>query len=92
MVDSGRHAALIKGLREAGYVEGRNFVLEARYAEGNADRLDGLAAELLRQKADIILTTGTVASHAAKRSTTTIPIVIVVTTDPVHEGFAPRPA
>ena len=44
MVDAGRYAALTQGLREHGYVEGRNFVLEARYADGNADRLNGLAA------------------------------------------------
>ena len=88
LVDAGRYAALMDGLRERGYVEGKNFVLEARYADGNADRMDGLAAELVRQKVDLILSTGTVASHAARRATATIPIVITITTDPVGEGFA----
>ncbi len=88
MVDAGRYAALMQGLREYGYVEGKNIVLEARYADGNKDRLDGLAAELVRQKVDLILSTGTVASHAAQRATATIPIVVVVTTDPVGDGFA----
>jgi putative ABC transport system substrate-binding protein len=50
MLDSGGYAALMEGLHEHGYVEGKNLVLEARYADGNADRLSGLAAELVRQK------------------------------------------
>jgi putative ABC transport system substrate-binding protein len=88
MVDSGRHAALIEGLRERGYVEGKNWVFEARFADGNADRLHGLAAELVQQKADVILSSGTVASHAAQRATTTIPIVVTNVGDPVKEGLA----
>ena len=88
LVDSGRYAALIQGLNEHGYVEGKNFVLEARYADGNADRVNGLAAELVRQKADLILSTGNPASHAAQRATATIPIIVTVTNDPVAEGFA----
>ena len=88
LVDSGRYAALIEGLREHGYVEGKNFVLEARYADGNADRLDGIAAELVRQKVDLILSTGNPASRAARRATATIPIVVTAITDPVGEGFA----
>jgi len=88
MMDAGRYAALIEGLRERGYVEGKNFVIEARYADGNADRTDGFAAELVRQKVDLIVSTGTVASHAAQRATATIPIVVTVTTDPVGDGFA----
>jgi putative ABC transport system substrate-binding protein len=87
-VDSGRHAALIEGLRERGYVEGRNFVLETRYADGDADRLNGFAAELVRQNVDMILSTGGPATHAAKRATAAIPIVVTITTDPVGEGFA----
>ena len=90
MVDAGRKVALMQGLREVGYIEGKNFVLEERYADGNAERLDGLAAELVQLKADLILTTGTPASHAAKRATAAIPIVITNITDPVGEGFAAR--
>jgi len=87
-LDSGRHGALIEGLRELGYVEGRNFVLEAHYADGDMDRVDGFAAELVRQKVDLILTLGSAASRAAQRATATIPIVVISSPDPVREGFA----
>jgi putative ABC transport system substrate-binding protein len=87
-VDSGRLVALTEGLRERGYAEGKNLVLEARYADGNADRLDGFAAELVRQKVDLILSTGNSATRAARRATVTIPIVVTAVTDPVGEGFA----
>jgi putative ABC transport system substrate-binding protein len=86
--DSGRYAALMQGLREQGYVEDKHFVIEARYADGKVDRLEGLAAELVRQNVDLIVTYGTVASHAAQLATTTIPIVVTVTADPVRDGFA----
>ena len=88
MAGSGRYAALIEGLREHGYAEGRNFVLEARFADGNADRLDALAGELVRQRVDLVLSTGTPASRAAQRAAVTIPIIVTVTDDPVGEGFA----
>jgi putative ABC transport system substrate-binding protein len=88
MLDSGRYAALIEGLRERGYVEGANFVIEARYADGNADGLNGLAVELVRQKIDVIVSVGAVASQAAQRATATIPIVVTNTSDPVGQGFA----
>jgi putative ABC transport system substrate-binding protein len=88
LVDSGRYAALMEGLGGHGYVEGRNLVIEARFADGNTDRLDGFAAELVRQQVDLILTQGTPASHAAKRATAAIPIVVTQATDPVGEGFA----
>ena len=87
VVDAGRHSALMDGLRERGYVEGKNLVLEGRYGDGNADRMDGLAAELVRQNVDLIVSTG-VASLAAKRATATIPIVVTLMTDPVGEGLA----
>ncbi len=86
--ERGRHGALIEGLRAHGYVENRNFVFEARYADGKLDQLDGFAEELVRQKVDVILSTGTPASHAAKRATSTIPIVITAIIDPVGDGFA----
>ena len=88
LVDAGRYAALMQGLREYGYVEGKNIILDARFADGDADRLDGFAAELVRQKVDLILSTGSTASQAAQRATATIPIVATVTNDPVGEGFA----
>ena len=87
-VDLGRNAALLTGMREHGYVEGRNFVLEVRFADDDAGRLDGLAAELVRLKVDVILTTGSGVSRAAQFATATIPIVVVATSDPVRDGFA----
>ncbi|MDB5821363.1 MAG: transporter substrate-binding protein [Herminiimonas sp.] len=88
VLDSGRYTNLIEGLRDRGYIEGKNLALDVRFADGNAERLNLLAAELVRMKVDLILSQGTPASHAAKLATTTIPIVIVATTDPVGDGFA----
>jgi putative ABC transport system substrate-binding protein len=87
-VDTGRYGALIEGLGKLGYIEGSNFVLEARYADGNAGRLDGLAAELVRLKVDLILSQGTPAHHAAQRATGTIPIIVIAENDPVSSGLA----
>jgi putative ABC transport system substrate-binding protein len=87
-VSDGRYAALMEGLRERGYIEGKSLVLEGRYADGYADRLDGLAAGLVRQNVDLILSQGNPASHAAQRATATIPIVITNAIDPVGDGFA----
>lgn len=87
-VDLGRIAALLNGMREQGYVESKNFVLEARFADGDSRRLDVLAAELVRLKVDVILATGSAVSRVAQFATATIPIVVIATTDPVHDGFA----
>ncbi|HEY2920516.1 MAG TPA: ABC transporter substrate-binding protein, partial [Candidatus Binatia bacterium] len=76
-----------QGLRELGYVEGKNIVIEYRYAEGKQDRLPALAAELVRLKEDAILTGGPVSTRAAKEATTTIPIVMAFDNDPVGNGF-----
>ena len=78
----------LQGLRDLGYIEGRNIVFERRYAEGNVVRLLELAADLVRQKVDVIVATGGPESRAAKNATRTIPIVIVTTGDPVGGGFA----
>jgi putative ABC transport system substrate-binding protein len=88
MVDAGRYTALIEGLRERGYIEGRNFLLEARFTDGNTDQLNEFAAELVRQKVDVILTFGTPTIHAAKHATDAIPIIVIQGSDPVGEGFA----
>ncbi len=69
-------AALRRGLQELGYQEGRNYVLEYRSADGQAERFPTLAAELLHAKVDVIITRGTPAAHAAKDTTSTIPIVM----------------
>ena len=75
------------GLRDLGYVEGKNIVIEYRSAEGNYDRLPELAAELVRLKPDVLVTFATPATLAAKQATTTIPIVMVMVGDPVGSGI-----
>jgi putative ABC transport system substrate-binding protein len=77
---------LRQGLRELGYVEGRNLTLEIRSAEGRAERLADLAAELVRLPVDLIVAHTTAGVLAAKRATTTLPIVASVMTDPVKAG------
>jgi putative ABC transport system substrate-binding protein len=80
--------AFRQGLRDLGYVEGRNIVVEFRYAEGKLDRLRDLAAELVRIKVDIIVTSTDPGARAAKNATKTIPIVMMgVGTDPVETGL-----
>src|SRR2546428_6570900 len=79
--------ALQQGLRELGYVEGKNLLLEYRYAEGNVARFPALAAELVRLNVDIIVATGHPMVLAAKQATPTIPIVMTVPTDPVATGL-----
>jgi putative ABC transport system substrate-binding protein len=78
---------LRKGLRELGWVEGRNIALEVRSAEGKTDLLPALAAELARLEVDVIVAWTTPAALAAKRATTTIPIVIGFVADPVGSGI-----
>jgi putative ABC transport system substrate-binding protein len=82
-----RHEAFLQGLRELGYIEGKNIVLEYRHAEGKLDRLSALAAELVRLKVDIIVTSGATVTRAAKEATSTIPIVMAQDPDPVGNGF-----
>jgi len=84
---SDRTEAFRQGLRDLGYVEGKNIVIEWRYAEGKADRLPGLAAELVRLKVDVIVTGGAANTRAAKEATNTIPIVMAQDPDPVGNGF-----
>jgi putative ABC transport system substrate-binding protein len=83
-----RNEALQQGLRELGYVEGQNVILESRYAEGNVALLPDLASELVHSKVDLIVAASDPAAQAAKHATTTIPIVMVgVGTDPVEVGL-----
>ena len=88
MIDAGRMKALMQGLAGFGYVEGRHFVFDARYADGQVERLDRFAAELVAQKPDVIVATGAPTSQAAKRATALIPIVVTTTADPVADGLA----
>jgi len=86
-IASSRHEAFRQGLRELGYVEGKNIVVEWRDAEGKLDRLPALAAELVRLKVAVIVTAGGTPTRAANEATSTIPIVMTQDTDPVANGF-----
>ena len=77
--------AFMKGLRELGYIDGKNIKIEHRYAEGRSDRLDALIAEFVQLKVDVIVVPGSPAIRAATQATKTIPIVIVTQSDPVAE-------
>src|SRR5262249_9662323 len=77
---------LFQGLRELGYVEKQNLVIERRYSEGRAERFPEFAAELVRLKVDLIIVTTTPAALAVKRTTTTIPVVFPTAIDPVAAG------
>ena len=74
-------------LAELGYVEGKNIVIERKFAEGNAERLKEFAVDLVRQNVDVIVTIGTPAAFAAKQATSTIPIVFGAISDPVGVGL-----
>ena len=77
----------LKGMRDLGYVEGRNLVVEWRFAEGNFERLPGMAADLVQLKVDVIVAVASAAIGATQKATTTIPIVMATTGDPVGSGF-----
>ena len=85
--NAARMEAFRQGLRELGYVEGKNIIIEYRWAEGKTERLPDLAAELVRLKVDIIVTAGPAATRPAKEATSTIPIVMAFDNDPVGSGF-----
>src|SRR5947207_4301914 len=74
------------GLRELGYQEGRNIVIEYRWAEGNYERFPALVAELLAVPVDVIVTAGTPATLAVKKATSTVPLVMIAVGDPVGTG------
>ena len=84
---SARTEAFRQGLRELGYVERKNIVVEYRYAEGGSDRERELAAELVRLNVDVIVTGGSTATRSVKEATVTIPIVMTQDSDPVGNGF-----
>jgi putative ABC transport system substrate-binding protein len=81
--------AFQKGLADLGYVEGRNIVIEPRFAEGQLERLPDLVAELVRLKLDVLAVTGAVTARAAKKTVTDIPIVFAVVVDPVADNVVP---
>jgi len=85
--EAARVEAFRQGLRELGYIEGKNIVIEWRHAEGKLNRLPTLAAELVRLKVEVIVTGGANATEAAKKATSTIPIVMAQSGDPVADRF-----
>jgi len=84
--DRNRIDTFRRGLRDLGYVEEKNIVIEYRYAEGKPDRLPGLAAELVRLKVDVIVVSGGTSAKAAKTATQIVPIVMTSVSDPIEIG------
>lgn len=87
-LDGDYYGAFLKGLRERGYVEGRNLQMEWRFAGGRNELMPALAAELVNLKVDVLVTAGTVGIKAAQGATSTIPIVMATSVSPVELGFA----
>jgi putative ABC transport system substrate-binding protein len=79
-----------QGLRDLGYVEGQNIIIEYRWAEGKYERLGALVAELLSRNVEVLVTAGTPASHAVKKATTSVPLVMIAVGDPVASGLVPN--
>ena len=83
-----RYIAFLQGLREAGYVEGRNLVIEWRYGDDDPQRIGTFAAELVRLKVDVLVAGGSIAARAAQKASPTVPIVMLGVGDPVGSGLA----
>jgi putative ABC transport system substrate-binding protein len=86
-LESKEAQAFRQGLRDAGYAEGRDVVIEWRSANGDYDRVPGLAADLVQRKVDVIVVETTRAAQAVKRATSTIPIIMINVADPVGSGL-----
>jgi len=86
-VNAARIEAFLQGLRELGYLQGKNIALEYRAAEGKSERYPALASELVSLKVDVIVTAGAASTRAAREATSTIPVVMVQDSDPVDSGF-----
>jgi putative ABC transport system substrate-binding protein len=80
-------AAFRQGLKETGYVEGQTVAIDSRWADGQLDRLPGLAADLVQRQVAVIVTTGGSSSRAAKATSRTIPIVFLSQSDPINAGL-----
>jgi putative ABC transport system substrate-binding protein len=85
---TGLYDSFRRGMRDLGYVEGKTCVIQPRFADGKYERLPSLAEELVRSKVDVIVAVTTLSVQAAKKATTSIPIVMVAIPDPIGEGFA----
>ena len=86
--DTGRYPMFVQGMRELGYVEGKNLVIEARYADGKPDLVPALAAEISQLKPDVIVATGGQVYEVLLKSALTIPVVVTVSSDPIGAGIA----
>src|SRR5262252_485173 len=86
-LNASREDSLWQGLRQLGYIDGKNIIMESRYADGQLDRLPQLATELVQLKVDVLVVSGTQVAVAAKRATSTIPIVLAGVGDPVQAGL-----
>ena len=86
-VPGARNQAFVQALRELGYVEGRNVHIEMRFAEGRPERLAGLVEEMVRLRVDVLVVGATIGARAAKKATTTIPVVFAGSSDPVAGGI-----
>jgi putative ABC transport system substrate-binding protein len=86
-LENDSYGAFVRGMREIGYIEGKNFIVEWRFADGKVERLPELAAELVGLKVDVIVTSSTPATSAAQKATATIPIIMGPVGNPVGSGF-----
>src|SRR5262245_60246684 len=91
-IESSRVAAFVQRVRELGWIDGRNLAIEYRWAEGRNERYAENAAELVRLKVDVIVTSATPPTVAAKQATAVIPIVFAAVTDPVGTGVGAAPS
>ena len=87
-LQTGRYGAFLDGMRELGYVEGKDFVIEARFADGRNESLPELVAQLARLQVDVIVATGGQTAQAAQQVAPAIPVVMTVAADPVGDGYA----
>jgi len=87
-LDTGRYQAFVEGMRELGYIEGKNLVIESRFADGNSERVPTLAIELVGLKVDVIVAGGGSVYRALHHATRTIPVVAMAVPDPVADGLA----
>ena len=86
-IDSREYGEFLRGMRELGYVEGKNLVIEARFADNRLDQLPGLAAELVQLKVDAIVSGNTISTSVLQKATTNIPIVMAADPDPIAAGL-----
>jgi putative ABC transport system substrate-binding protein len=86
-IETDLYGSFVRGMRDLGYVEGNNLLIEWRFADNNPGRLAGLATELVRLKVDVIVTPGQASTSAAQKATTTHPVVMINAGDPIGGGF-----